>query len=1030
MKSTFCNSLRRLGARWSFLLSATGLLCSVSVTEATQLLWKNNGTITAATNIDAVNFNNSGTWNILVSPYPFMTANTLTYSNTGTMDSSIGWEFDYGPSQSGSSSSRDWSSIFFNDNNGTISAASSIGKQTQTVPVGYLLVSATNIVNKGILSADAYSEILLTGSNVDVSRSTVEIVPIAGSEASANTSSAFTGAAGVFDQYWGQTTLNSMNSSAIWNGSTVASPTFNATEICATTLQTQIGFMPAVSDSTNFVTPGAFILLSVTNVFATTNVFQPDKLYATNFFGTNIVLGATNFFGTNTLFGTTNFFGTNVVFGATNVLGTNILFETTNFFGTNIYITSVSFATNVIRQAVFINILDTNAITGQVRFSPSSNPTNFFQTVAVQLSSPSTNVLTFAAQTNSLYLVDTLASATNSGVLPNTLVSPYAECSGATFRPANYVLSRTDAGAFAIGVPGAGEPANNFLYQADFTNQYVNSTYADYSALVGNQLLQLSPTSSITNLPGRIRITADNLNLGQTGISANGQIVIQASNLITSVGAVVNCENLSFNLGSSTGNLNVTNLAMNSVNGFNGTVSCWSAVWTNIETVVITNNYSISNVVLTVSNVVSTNVIPVLSPLTNSVSVGLYALLVDAGELAPKTPVVVQDLVLHSTNMVVSDPMNVANTLLFDGQSLTLNTNLSLSLSILNWTYALAPTLRYFTNNGVLDIPNDAHFGDDGPTNYLVFVNNGIISSDDQTINADKLQINNGTNETLAGDFYGITQTGQLSGASIFSDGAIQFTAGSLQINQTVLQASNTLYFNVTGSLFDGGFGSGNFFQCQNGFNLLTKPATGDLLGTTITSIALGKDEVLHTWAALDDGTNYAGFTNNAAVGDLALVAQNPSTGNPLFVFSGTGSSNAMYVGYLDFSKLSTNNFADLETELQIDPNLVIYYANAKLGFTPPSGTAAQYLNGQFGGHLKWIQGYTSQVTKLSASDVNGGGSFQLTLSGIPGQSYIIQASTNLVNWVNILTNTPPLTFMDLQATNYNNRFYRALIEP
>ena len=64
---------------------------------------------------------------------------------------------------------------------------------------------------------------------------------------------------------------------------------------------------------------------------------------------------------------------------------------------------------------------------------------------------------------------------------------------------------------------------------------------------------------------------------------------------------------------------------------------------------------------------------------------------------------------------MVSDPMNVVNTLLFDGQSLTLQSNLNLSGNLQNWTYANAPNLRYFTNNGTLTVPGNVDFGSGAP---------------------------------------------------------------------------------------------------------------------------------------------------------------------------------------------------------------------------------------------------------------------------------------------------------------------------
>jgi uncharacterized repeat protein (TIGR01451 family) len=66
----------------------------------------------------------------------------------------------------------------------------------------------------------------------------------------------------------------------------------------------------------------------------------------------------------------------------------------------------------------------------------------------------------------------------------------------------------------------------------------------------------------------------------------------------------------------------------------------------------------------------------------------------------------------------------------------------------------------------------------------------------------------------------------------------------------------------------------------------------------------------------------------------------------------------------------------------------------------------------------------------VSAASVAGGGGFHLTISGPTSSSVIIQASTNLVNWVNVYTSTPPFTFTDSTSTNYSDRFYRALLGP
>jgi len=56
-------------------------------------------------------------------------------------------------------------------------------------------------------------------------------------------------------------------------------------------------------------------------------------------------------------------------------------------------------------------------------------------------------------------------------------------------------------------------------------------------------------------------------------------------------------------------------------------------------------------------------------------------------------------------------------------------------------------------------------------------------------------------------------------------------------------------------------------------------------------------------------------------------------------------------------------------------------------------------------------------------------GRFYLTASGSSDFPVIIQSSTNLVNWVNISTNTPPFTFTDTVSSSFPDRFYRALVQ-
>jgi hypothetical protein len=67
-----------------------------------------------------------------------------------------------------------------------------------------------------------------------------------------------------------------------------------------------------------------------------------------------------------------------------------------------------------------------------------------------------------------------------------------------------------------------------------------------------------------------------------------------------------------------------------------------------------------------------------------------------------------------------------------------------------------------------------------------------------------------------------------------------------------------------------------------------------------------------------------------------------------------------------------------------------------------------------------------NQSFALSLQKVSGG--YQITGAGMPGCNFILQASTNLVSWSNLATNTGAINFTDTSAANYPQRFYRAVL--
>lgn len=74
------------------------------------------------------------------------------------------------------------------------------------------------------------------------------------------------------------------------------------------------------------------------------------------------------------------------------------------------------------------------------------------------------------------------------------------------------------------------------------------------------------------------------------------------------------------------------------------------------------------------------------------------------------------------------------------------------------------------------------------------------------------------------------------------------------------------------------------------------------------------------------------------------------------------------------------------------------------------------------------VEDLSDRVRFLSAS-VSSNRQVQLLLSAVPGQTYVLESSTNLSNWVPLAVQTAgndPLRFTDTNAGSFPARFYQA----
>ena len=911
------SSRRQLGSKQLTCWLGLALLLVPASLRATDPSFINSGLINFPVQIDAFNFVNSGSF-FVNSALPFETSNTRNYTNSGTMSGAPGFFFDNAAPNSGP---RSMSDSFVNLNSGVVQALDgggliNIGNVIgflQGVAPSYLWINATNVVNSGTLSVGGSGWLKIQATNVNAARGAFEVTALVPT-GSANFGTNYFNDVGIKDVWWGQTNI-AFNSSTVYNGNRAATPPHQV-----------------------------FVGLANTPNIVSFSVQQP------------LAFGYSN--------------ATSLV----PITLTNVDGSTTNLF----------LPTNIVKQAVFIGGADP-AISVDVRFFPSSTFTNPYQTACVRFVLPATNVITGTLDQTTLYFYDTLASETNRGLNVNT-----ATTSLPPFlfqRPANYLLSRLDSqGRFAAGTPGNITP--DPLYVLDptvTTNPLAVGEYSGYRATVDNLSSEPPPVTpgTVTNFPGRVQLYADSLDLRNTRMRGEGEIIVKANHLLSSANAAVDCENLSYTLGSTNGNLHFVNLSKQSVTRLKGEVLAWSGIWTNQADFILTNNFAVTNITDTNGVITGTNAVQ--SPITNSANVDIHVLILDA-QLIARVPVITWDVAIHSTNILVSDSMSVVQTFLLDGESFTLDGTINLtSTSLQNvfgqsvttelteWVYTNAPGLLYFTNNGTLTVPSEAHFGDDRPIPYADFVNAGTLNAGSVSVNSGFIA-NSGILSASVGPLeveggMGVFQNGQTT-----SGGDVDITLASIKFNNHQLAASDAINFTVTGGLSDAGPSSGNVFRAGDGFNLLVKPASGDLLGTTFQDQPPNFIEAVHTWAAEDRGSSPAGYSDNTAIGKLILTPRNSTPSQaPLFFFTGATGHNGLYVDLLDLTALGTNYLSYLE----IDPSITIYYAAATLGFTPPPNSVGipqqpeEFLNGQFGGHLVWVSSFAGPNSSVDVI-ING----------------------------------------------------------
>lgn len=620
-------------------------------------------------------------------------------------------------------------------------------------------------------------------------------------------------------------------------------------------------------------------------------------------------------------------------------------------------------STQVVYQVIAVKTTDP-AVKTRARFSSftyanASQPTDY-ATLYVELSTKATNLVTRGAYTNTIYVIDQMGALTNAVLVDNIREG--------TPRPANFIFTRSQPFDFEFAASSNIVFDPGFFSGTGYSNFVVNNTYAAYAAQVESSATRLPALSDVgyTNAAGRVEINAGKLNLDRTRIRAEGLVSISTTNLVSSSKAVIDAAHFSMHLASATGILPVANLTLPTVQRFEGPVICYSSVWTNVF-------------VPTLIDPTDTN-----SP---NIEVKVQLLIVDASDLHSTVPVQIHELSFPDARansaVTISDRLNVEQNFQISSERLTIDGGLVLGSS-LDWTAAIAPNLINLTNNGLLQIGNQANFGEDRPgLPYVNWVNRGRVHAFAHSIDTDYFEnsgfIGSTQNSTVLftnfclGTLIRFTNSFETIGAisinarnqALFNGGGmstlgqVQFSGPVWKFNNASVSADLGIIFDVPGTLTDPGErGTPNSFSTLNGFELRNAGTRGDLLGSVITSGALDNQQVDHVWASANLGSGRSAFDNNVALGKVILQAGEESR----YRFNGLqdGPSYALYVDSLELRGASFATSTLVQDNLNIGSDFTIYVGE----IVGPPGTeseiSAELLDGTTygGGKIVWARNF------------------------------------------------------------------------
>mgnify|MGYP001233086847 CR=1 FL=1 len=585
-----------------------------------------------------------------------------------------------------------------------------------------------------------------------------------------------------------------------------------------------------------------------------------------------------------------------------------------------------------------------------------------FDSAVVEVKTSVTNRIEETTETSTIYLISELGSIRPAGTIIN---NARATVDALTQMPESLIVTRNANMEFDEAHPPS-DSIIDYPFNGQFGvgyNAQFNVNWTTYGFRYTNVLSRLNVATETTieidgnvdslgqkisqTQPGSVIIEAKNLNLEAAKIRAEGNLKIKAENLISSKNAILDCQNLSLDIGSSGRLLVIEDLVPDEVYRFGGSMELyegtWETTWKECDLVFDDNG----NIEL------DENGFPKYEEKTWPFH---YKMLVIDSNSSTTNKVYVQSLKLSGDDIIIKDKIHLQGELVLNSSSVTFDNDFLVvppPSDVFKWDESVASGVISITNNAVLSLPGDVQMGT--PENrYENYTNTGTNRTHNLTI-ASKY-FNNSGGLHVDGSFSLDSNFSSMSDSVL--NVAENFTADGeyLKLRNTTNNIGGILTLDIDNVMIDGGLQSTNLFKIGKGLVSHSESTEGKLMHSEFYLSARSYKSFPLSWNSSEDkGPVAEGFADNRAIGLLSL------TNAYLGVFSinsPTKDKKALYVDKLVLEGVTEKSLLTNKLEqLSIGDEMTVYFAASNL--------PEEKLDGMRDGKLKWIKEFSGRYSSM-----------------------------------------------------------------